>query len=93
MSKIKDYYSNAKWCIDNDFQVYVKPDYPHFRIAVRRGGISTHGKDFRTDECGFEHTSSEQLGTVKYKTVQQADEKIREVHEYLKNKYGNKNIY
>lgn len=87
MSKIRDYYSNAKWCIDNDFQVYVKPDYPHFRIAVRRGGISTHGKDFRVDECGFEHTSTEQLGTVKYKTADLAGDKIREVHEYLKNKY------
>jgi hypothetical protein len=38
-------YSDAKWCIDNDYQVYIKPDGPGARICVRHGGISSCGKD------------------------------------------------
>ena len=35
----KDCRSNFKWCIDNDFQVYVKPmnHSKNFKIAIRKG--------------------------------------------------------
>lgn len=82
--KIKDFYSDFKWCVDHDFQVYIKPYYPHYRIAVRKGGITCQGKDFFVDEFGFEHTSIEQVGEVRYKTVEDATEKMYEVYEYLK---------
>ena len=38
--------SDFKWCIDNDWQVYIKPiNTIHYKIAIRKGGISTNGKD------------------------------------------------
>ena len=38
---------NFKWCIENDFQVYVKPiNYSkNFKIAVRKGGIYKYLKE------------------------------------------------
>ena len=32
--------SDFKWCIDNDWQVYIKPiNTIHYKIAIRKGGI------------------------------------------------------
>ena len=40
--------SDFNWCIDNDWQVYIIPGtYKDHRIGVRKGGISSHGKDYR----------------------------------------------
>ena len=43
--------SDFNWCIDNDWQVYIIPGtYKDHRIGVRKGGISSHGKDYRRDK-------------------------------------------
>jgi hypothetical protein len=35
------------WCVKNNFQVYGRPDHEgKLRIAIRRGGIITEGKDY-----------------------------------------------
>lgn len=81
-----NYYSDAKWCIENDYQVYIKPIDSQFCIAIRRGGISSCGKDWHK-EGGTEYTSSEVLGSVRYKTVEKATEKIPEVYKYLKERH------
>ena len=45
--KEKTRHSNFKWCIDNDFQVYLVPTIMNrYKVAVRRKGITTNGKDF-----------------------------------------------
>lgn len=77
--------SDAQWCIDNDYQVYIKKDSTHYRIAIRRGGITTDGKDIKYID-DVQHTSSESLGSVRYKTVADADKKINNVYKYLR--YG-----
>lgn len=70
------------WCIENDYQVYIKPDGPHYRIAIRNGGITTEGKNSLYVD-GIERTSSEVLGSVRYKTGDAAAEKLTEVYKYL----------
>lgn len=79
-------YSDAKWCLDNDYQVYIKPIDGQYCIAIRRGGISSKGKDWHK-ENGVEYTSSEVLGSMRYKTVEKATEKIPEVYKYLKERH------
>ena len=41
---------NFRWCVENDFQVYLVPmdsqGKGKYKIAVRRRGITTEGKDF-----------------------------------------------
>lgn len=73
-----------KWCIDNDFQVYVKPESFYFKIAIRKGGISSNGKDFYYDkETGMEYYSSERTGSVRYKDSDKASDKLYDVYKYL----------
>lgn len=82
---------NFKWCIENDFQVYVKPiNYSkNFKIAVRKGGISTKGKD--TIYCkvkGMNIYSKETLGNVIYRNQSLAIDMLPSVYKYLKETYG-----
>lgn len=90
--KYRNNYSDAKWCIDNDWQVYVKPDGARFKIAIRKGGISSCGKDVHYDKAtGKTYTSEENLGSVMYKTQIEAEYKLADVYEYLRKRYGSKN--
>jgi hypothetical protein len=82
-----NFYSDAKKCIELDYQVYIKPIDGQFCIAIRRGGISSCGKDWHR-ENGNEYTSTEVLGSMRYKTVQKAEEKLSEVYKYIVNKYS-----
>ena len=73
-----------RWCIENDFQVYIKPESYYFKIAIRKGGITSNGKDFHYDrETGMEHYSSEKTGSVRYKTVDIASAKLHDVYKYI----------
>ena len=90
-----------KWCIQNDFQVYVKPvvnvskingiSYYHktgsYNIAVRRKGISTNGKDY-LESKGRTIRSKEVLSEVVFDSQDIAFNHINGVYEYLKEKYG-----
>jgi len=74
----------SKWCIDNDFQVYIKPESYYYKIAIRKGGITSNGRDFYYDrETGMEYYSSEKTGSVRYKTVEMASAKLHDVYKYL----------
>lgn len=86
--KYRNNYSDAKWCIDNDWQVYIKPDGARFRIAIRRGGISSCGKDVYYDkDTGLVYKSEENLGNVLYKSQLEAEYKLADVYEYLRKRY------
>lgn len=83
--------SDLQWCIDNDFQVYIKKtDYSgYFKIAIRKGGISTQGKDiFFCKKRKINLYSVERLGKIEYKNQDKANKKIPEVYKYLKQRYG-----
>lgn len=85
------FHSDFNWCVDNDFQVYIKPMEitGHCRIAVRKGGISTEGKHSHyCKEKDITLYSKETLGSVLYKNQKTANEKIPEVYSYLRKKYG-----
>lgn len=86
-----DFHSDFNWCVDNDFQVYIKPMEltGHCRIAVRKGGISTKGKpSLYCKEKDITIYSKETLGSVLYKNQNKAAEKLPEVLNYLRNLYG-----
>jgi len=88
--------SNFKWCKDNDFQVYIKPDKlfvesrtvsKQYRICIRRGGITTCGLD-ELEINSVIHTSKEKVGEVLYKTQAEAEAALPKVYEWLKERYG-----
>jgi hypothetical protein len=73
-----------RWCIENDFQVYIKPESYYFKIAIRKGGITSNGKDFHYDrDTGMEYYSNERTGSVRYKSVDMALAKLHDVYKYL----------
>lgn len=87
----KNSYSDFKWCIDNDWQVYIKADGARFKIAIRKGGISSCGKDYHYNtETGETFTSEENLGSVMYKKQEDAEKKVWDVYTYLRNRYEQK---
>ena len=82
--------SDLQWCIDNDWQVYIIPGtYKDHRVAIRKGGISTNGKDYRLDASGIEYYSSEIIGKKTYRTQAEAMEGMKDVYQQLRKKYDN----
>mgnify|MGYP003122688540 FL=1 len=80
--------SDFKWCIENDWQVYIVPGtYKDHKIAIRKGGISSHGKDYRRDVYGAEYYSSEIVGSKLYKTQQEAMLEIKNLYKQIRKKY------
>ena len=78
---------NLRWCIENDWQVYLKPYGSGCYIAMRKGGISACGKDYHYDrETGLEYYSRENVGKVYYKNIQKAMDMLPQVYKYLKDK-------
>ena len=86
---MKNLSSNFKWCIENDLQVYVKLiNTLHCKIAIRKGGISSNGKDsYYCKESGLTYYSKEVLGSVVYRSQNKAFKALPAVYEYLKKKY------
>jgi hypothetical protein len=81
---------NFKWCIENDFQVYIKlTEFSgHCRVAIRKGGISTQGKSFLyCKKKDLTIYSTETLGSVLYKSQLEAFGKLPSVYKYLKETY------
>lgn len=94
--KKKSQSSDFKWCVDNDFQVYVAPDrvYPEsrtvskqFRVVVRRKGITTWGLDEKEINT-IVYTSSEKVGDILYKTQAEAEQSLPAVYKMLRERYG-----
>lgn len=76
------------WCVDNDFQVYLVPiQMNRYKIAVRRGGITTEGKDFRVVD-DIEISTKEVLTQKEYATFSEASKAIRDIYKSLRLKYG-----
>lgn len=100
-----------KWCVDNDFQVYIVPlsikktkmvfnnetqeDETEvyyetnglFKIAVRRGGITTEGKDW-TILNGRRFNSKETLSELTFTSHLDAHNHLNYTYRYLRQKYG-----
>ena len=101
-------FNDFKWCIDNDFQVYIVPlsnkknivdmdtgeiieEYYEanglFKIAVRRGGITTGGRDWAVVN-GRRFESKETLSEITFENVMDAHNHLNYVYKYLRDKYG-----
>ena len=81
------FHSDLKWCIENDWQVYVVPSLGGPKIGVRKGGISSCGKDYHVDNTGKPHYSSEQLGQNVYKSQSEAGVEAAILMKKLREKY------
>ncbi|HAY88482.1 MAG TPA: hypothetical protein DCY51_03500 [Bacteroidetes bacterium] len=84
--------SDFRWCIDNDFQVYVKPfdNYAgcnKFVVVVRKGGISSEGLDVLYKD-GKTYKSKEIVGEKIYKNTKEASEAVVRLHSELRERYG-----
>lgn len=79
-----------KWCVENDFQVYLVPltrdGKGEFKIGVRRGGISSEGKDY-LNKNGREYRSKETLSEKTFKNQREAHNHLNYVYKFLKQKY------
>lgn len=96
-------FDDIRWCIENDFQVYVKPLGEWFKnsdnknefsmngqykIATRRNGIKCLGKDNHYDTKGNEFNSKEVLSTKTFIKEEDAFNDMVFVRKFLREKYG-----
>ena len=90
LSKVLNF-DDMRWCVENDFQVYLVPltndGKGEHKIAVRRGGITTEGKDYK-DVNGVEFRSQETLSEKTFKNSKEAHNYLNYVFKQLRNKYG-----
>jgi len=80
-----------RWCIENDFQVYLVPltidGKGEYKIAVRRFGITTEGRDF-IETNGRMVNSKETLSEKTFKNIREAHDHLNYVYKHLRAKYG-----
>ncbi len=90
LSKVLNF-EDMKWCMENDFQVYLVPltndGKGEHKIGVRRGGITTEGKDYK-EINGIEYRSSETLSEKTFKNSKEAHNHLNYVFNHLRKKYG-----
>ena len=76
------------WCIENDFQVYgVHDKEGNLRVAIRRGGITTEGKD-EIIINGSRKASKERLGKFIYKDMNELSLYLPAIYKQIREKYG-----
>ena len=84
-------FENFKWCIENDFQVYLVPllttGNGAYKIAVRRGGITTDGLDYK-EVNGRKRYSKETLSEKTFKNISDATDYVNCIYKLLRQKYG-----
>jgi hypothetical protein len=81
-----------RWCIDNDFQVYIKPfdNYAgcnKYVVVVRKGGISSEGLDMLYKD-GKYYKSNEIIGENIYRNTKEASEAVIRLRSELRERYG-----
>jgi hypothetical protein len=84
-------FDDLRWCIDNDWQVYLIPlsqdGKGEFKIGVRRNGITTQGKDSILIN-GRVVVSKELLSEAVFKNYKEAHNHLNYTYKYLRDKYG-----
>lgn len=81
---------NFKWCIENDFKVYITPighNESQCKIVVQRGGITTEGKESKIVNGRLRQSKSVE-STETYKNQKLAQEALPSVWKMLREKYG-----
>lgn len=75
------------WCIENDFQVYIEPmPMKRYKIAVRRKGITTEGKDVKFVK-DLEIRSTVTLTKMDFKNILDASRYMPIIYKYLRETY------
>ena len=75
--------TDFNWCIEKDFQVYIIPEHSFARICIRKGGITSEGKDFYYTN-GIKVNTLERKGSVLYKSQLLAAKELNRVYKYLR---------
>lgn len=91
--------SNFNWCVDNDFQVYIRPvewisngrggyyGGKECQIHIRKGGITTEGKEYVWKD-GVKFYSKVTVGNKVYGSHVEAAEACWDVYAKLRERYG-----
>ena len=86
----RELYENRKWCLDNDFKIFVQPlgfNNPRCNIVVQRGGITTDGHESKVVNDVLVNSKTAVLDKV-YKNQEAAFKDIPMVEKKLREKYG-----
>lgn len=81
---------NFKWCIENDFKVYITPtgyNEKTCKIVIQRGGITTDGLETKMVNGRLKKSVSVE-STETYKDQKVAQEALGSVYKMLREKYG-----
>jgi len=86
---MKNSISDPQWCIDNDWQVYIVPfELKKAKIAIRKGGITSHGKDHYFDKINeVSRYSNQIIGKIVYKNQTDASNNILTIMNKLRKRY------
>jgi hypothetical protein len=88
--EVHEEYLNFRWCIDNDFKVFVRTINGitnECKIVVQRGGITTEGKDMKMVNGRLKKSVSIESSTT-YKTQKEAQAALPSIYKMLREKYG-----
>ena len=86
----RELYENRKWCLDNDFKIFVRPlgfSIAKCQIVVQRGGITTDGHESKIVNDVMVNSKTAVLDKV-YRNQEEAFKDIPRVEKNLKLKYG-----
>ena len=86
----RELYENRRWCMDNDFKVFVQPigfKSPKCNIVIQRGGITTEGHGSKVVDGVLRKSKTLVLDKV-YRTQDDAFKDIPTIEKQLKEKYG-----
>jgi len=86
----RELYENRKWCLDNDFKIFVQPlGFKNLKcnIVIQRGGITTEGQESKIVDGVLRKSKTLVLEKV-YRTQDDAFKDIPRIEKQLKEKYG-----
>jgi hypothetical protein len=90
--EVHETYLNFKWCIENDFKVFVRTlngITNECKIVIQRGGISTDGLEFKMVNGRLRKSTLIESSTT-YKTQKEAQAALPSIYKMLREKYGKK---
>ena len=81
-------FEDHKWCIDNGWQVYPVIDKnKRYRIAIRRNGIYSEGKDYHVTDDGVVYQTKEVIGNEDFQTLNQLADHLPTVYKWIRERY------
>ena len=81
-------FDDMRWCIDHGWQIYPIIDQDKkYRIAIRRNGIFSEGKDYHETEDGIIYHTKEVVGSIQFHTLQKLYEYLPFVYKQIRERH------